>query len=200
MARFGGGVESPCSGGTPARWRYRRGATVGGGPMNFTLSRRGDYALRAALHLAGAWDADGFIKIREISTAMGLPASYTPQILGLLVRAQLTTAKAGPAGGHRLARDPSTISVLDVVEAAEGDLVSTTCILRGGPCRWEGACAVHPTWAAASEAFRDRLRSTSLTDLVATDRELARAARSGPEGHGPTGGGRPRRLSRPGRG
>jgi Rrf2 family protein len=144
--------------------------------MNFTLTHRGDYALRAALHLAEAWDPEGFSKIREIAGEMGLPLSYTPQILGLLTQAGLASAKAGPGGGYRLSRDPSRISVLEVIEAAEGDLTSTTCILRGGPCRWENACAVHDTWAHASEAFRDRLRRTSLADLARTDRELVRVA------------------------
>jgi hypothetical protein len=25
---------------------------------------------------------------------------------------------------------------------------TTECVLRGGPCRWEGTCAVHDVWAA----------------------------------------------------
>jgi Rrf2 family protein len=143
--------------------------------MNFTLTRRGDYALRAALHLAETWSPEGFSKIREIADAMAVPLSYTPQVLGLLTQAGLATAKAGPGGGFRLTREPTGISVLEVIEAAEGDLRSTRCILRGGPCRWENACAVHDTWADASRAFRDRLRRTSLAELARTDRRLARA-------------------------
>lgn len=141
--------------------------------MNLTLTRRGDYAVRAAVFLAEAWERDGLSRISDISAAMALPASYTPQILGLLTRAGLATARAGPAGGYRLARDPGSISLLDVVEAAEGRLMSTTCILRGGPCHWEGACAVHGAWATASEAFRERLRQTTLSDLARADRDLA---------------------------
>ena len=145
--------------------------------MNFTLTRRGDYALRAALHLAEAWGGDGYCKIREVSREMALPVSYTPQVLGLLARAEIAEAKAGPGGGYRLRRNPAEVTVLEVVEAAEGPLLSTTCILRGGPCRWESACAVHPTWAAASEAFRDRLRGTTLADLAGVDRGLEPALR-----------------------
>jgi len=147
--------------------------------MNFTLTNRGDYAIRAALFLAEAWGRKRPSTVSEIAEAMALPPSYTPQILGMLTRAALTTAKAGPGGGYRLAREPSSISLLQVVEAAEGALASTTCILRGGPCRWEQACAVHPAWASASDAFRDRLRRTSLEDLARRDRELERTRESG---------------------
>lgn len=142
--------------------------------MNLTLTRRGDYVLRAALYLAEAWDAGSLSKIREVSRGMKLPATYTPQVLGLLARAGLARGKAGPAGGYRLTRDPSTISVLEVVEAAEGPRLLTTCILRGGPCHWNAACAIHSTWAGASEAFRGSLAATSLADLAAEDARLGR--------------------------
>jgi Rrf2 family protein len=146
--------------------------------MNLTLTRRGDYALRAALYLAQDWDRDGFAKIRDVASAMSLPISYTPQVLGLLARGGLARAKAGRDGGYRLARAPGAISVLEVVEAAEGDLRSTTCILRGGPCRWDGTCAVHDAWASASESFRRSLSQTTLADLAREDLARERPARA----------------------
>lgn len=142
--------------------------------MNLELSHKGDYAVRAALCLAAAWDGDGtYRKIREVAAEMELPRSYTPQILGLLAQAGIAEAKAGRDGGYRLARAPQRISVLEVVEAAEGHLVSEHCPLRGGPCHWEDACALHPTWIQASEAVRASLARTSLSDVVGVDRELA---------------------------
>jgi Rrf2 family protein len=141
--------------------------------MNFTLTRRGDYALRAALGLAEGWQATRFVKGRDLAEAMDLPLSYTPQVLGLLARAGLAHAKAGRDGGYRLARPPDRITVLEIIEAAEGDLRSTTCILRGGPCRWESACAAHEAWSTASEAFRGSLATRTLADLARANRERA---------------------------
>ena len=141
--------------------------------MDLTLTRRGDYAVRAALCLAGVYGQGGYLKIREVSTAMHLPVSYTPQVLKLLATAGLVEAKAGRGGGYRLTRQPRDVSLLEVVEAAEGPLLPERCILRGGPCRWEDACAVHPAWAAAVEACRGSLATTTLADLVAADRRLA---------------------------
>jgi Rrf2 family protein len=140
--------------------------------VNLSLNRRGDYALRAALHLAEAWESGGYVKIRDVATAMALPMSYTPQVLGLLARAGIAEAKVGPGGGYRLAKRPEEISVLDVVQAAEGDLRSTTCILRGGPCRWESVCAAHEFWARASDAFIESLAGASLRDLAAVDSRM----------------------------
>lgn len=139
--------------------------------MNLQLTRRGDYALRAAIHLARQ-NGDGYAKIREVSQAMELPLSYTPQVLGLLARAGLAEAKAGREGGYRLSRAPEEITLLEVVEAAEGDLRTSRCTLRGGPCRWEDHCAVHPFWAEAADGFRRSLANSSLSDVVRADRAL----------------------------
>lgn len=146
--------------------------------MDLTLSSRGDYVLRAAIDLAEHWDGAGaYRKIREVAEAMDLPLAYAPQILGLLARAGLAEAKAGRTGGYRLARDPSTIPVLEVIEAAEGYLSSKRCPLRGGPCHWEDVCALHPTWVSVSEAIRATLAGVSLTQVAEVNRRLARGER-----------------------
>ena len=142
--------------------------------MNLTLSKRGDYVIRAAICLAAAWDGGGaYMKIREVSEAMDLPRSYTPQLLGALAKAGFAEAKAGRDGGYRLTKRPKDVSVLEVIEAAEGYLVSERCPLRGGPCRWDDVCALHPTWVKASESIRATLARTTLAEVAAVDRRLA---------------------------
>jgi Rrf2 family protein len=154
--------------------------------MNLTLSRRGDYVVRAAIFLAAAWDGRGmYCKIRQVAEAMDLPRSYTPQILGVLAKAGLAEAKAGRVGGYRLARPPQKISLLEVIEAAEGYLVSERCPLRGGPCHWDDVCALHPTWVKASEAIRTTLSRTTLSQVAAVDKELlsGKLIPAAPAGH-----------------
>jgi Rrf2 family protein len=147
--------------------------------MKLALTRRGDYALRAALYLAERWERGGFEKIRDVAAGMGLPLSYTPHVLLLLSRSGIATAKAGRDGGYRLARPPDEVTVLEVVEAAEGELRSTTCILRGGPCHWDSACAAHAAWSQASEAFRSSLAGTTLADMAREDRRIVEGRASG---------------------
>jgi Rrf2 family protein len=154
--------------------------------MDLTLSRRGDYVVRAAICLAAAWDGQGaYCKIRQVAEAMDLPRSYTPQILGILAKAGLAEAKAGRDGGYRLTRPPEGISLLEVIEAAEGYLVSERCPLRGGPCHWDDVCALHPTWVKASEAVRNTLTMTTLAQVAAADRDLlaGQLVQSRPAGH-----------------
>jgi len=155
--------------------------------VDLTLSRRGDYVVRAAIYLARTWDGNGaYCKIREVAEQMELPSSYTPQLLGVLAKAGLAEARAGRSGGYRLTRDPASIPVLEVIEAAEGYLSSRRCPMRGGPCHWDDVCALHPTWVKASEAIRSTLAQTSLAEVAAVDRRLAEGepvATAPPRGH-----------------
>jgi Rrf2 family protein len=161
--------------------------------MNLTLSHRGDYAIRAAIFLATAWDEGrGYRTIREVAEAMDLPLSYMPQVLGVLAEAGIAEAKAGRQGGYRLARAPATTSLLEVLEAAEGYLASEHCPLRGGPCHWDDVCALHPFLTTATEAVRTSLSHTSLEEVAAVDRDLRSGIpiEAGPLGHRDVGGAR----------
>ena len=135
-----------------------------------TLSRRGDYVVRAAIALAAAWDGAGaYRKTRQVAEEMALPPSYTPEVLGILARAGLAEAKAGRSGGYRLTKPPRYISLLEVIESAEGSLEPRRCAIRGGPCRGEDLCALHPAVARAAEAIRATLATTTLAEVAAAD-------------------------------
>ena len=141
--------------------------------MDLTLSRAGDYAVRAADRAGRGVEAGGYVTIGAGGGGHGPAArSYTPQVLGMLARAGLAESRPGRGGGYRLARPPSEITMLEVVEAAEGALGNVTCPLSGGPCRWDDACAVHPTWSEVSASVRGVLERTSLEQVAREDREL----------------------------
>jgi Rrf2 family protein len=147
--------------------------------MDLQLTRRGDYAVRAAIGLAKAGSSGQFRKLREVSSEMNIPPNYTQEILTLLMRAGLAEARAGKGGGYRLVKDPDDISLLAIVEAAEGPLRLERCTLSGGPCeRDETVCAVHALWERANGDFVAALRDRQLSKIVDLDRRLSAA-----EGH-----------------
>lgn len=140
--------------------------------MDLTLGKRADYVVRAVLDLA-RHHGHGRRKTADIAEAMQVPVTYLPQLLAGLVRAGLVRSLAGRHGGYELIRDPGEVSLLEVIEVADGSVISTECVLRGGPCRWEGACAIHTPWASAQEAFRDSLRATTFAEVAAIDVALS---------------------------
>lgn len=142
--------------------------------MRLTLTKRGDYAVRAMLALADS--RDDLLTGSQIAQQTGIPLSFLPQVMGDLVHAGLADGVQGRTGGYRLARPALEISLLSVVEAVEGDSRRWTCILRGGPCSLDGTCRVHDAFTAAQEALLRELAAASLSSL-AVERE-ARPARA----------------------
>ena len=133
--------------------------------MRLELTRRGDYAVRAMLALARA-EGNGLLSARRIAEAMGIPVRFLPQVLGDLQRAGLVAASPGRSGGYRLARTASTISLLDVIEAVEGDSRRQTCVLRGGPCGRDGMCDVHEVFFLGQDALLAHFARSMLADLA----------------------------------
>ena len=137
--------------------------------MRVTLGLRGDYAVRAMLALASIESDDRPMSVRWIAERMAIPVRFLPHVMTDLSRAGLVVGAPGRRGGYRLGRAASEISVLHVVDAVEAQDEIPRCVLRGGPCRPDGRCAVHDLFAGASEAMRLALSSQSLADLAGTD-------------------------------
>ena len=135
--------------------------------MNLSLTKTGDYVVRAALSLALMHPRAGYLKIREVAAQMDLPIRYTPQILRMLAKAGLAESRAGRDGGYRLTRDPADISLLQIVEAGEGELYVGRCTIRRGLCHLADICALHTTLEDAMQALRKRLKAVSLAGIAA---------------------------------
>jgi Rrf2 family protein len=132
--------------------------------MRLELTKRGDYAVRAMLTLART-PRDRLLSVRRIAEEMSIPVRFLPQVMGDLAAAGLVEATTGRAGGYRLARPAAAITLLDVVEAVEGDSRRRTCVLRGGPCGLDGHCDVHEVFFAAQDAMLATLAAARLADL-----------------------------------
>jgi Rrf2 family protein len=132
--------------------------------MRLALTRRGDYAVRAALALAEA--GEHRLSAAAIADRMRIPTSFVAQVMADLSRTGVVVSARGRTGGYRLARPADEVSLLDVIQASEGDR-RRTCVLRGSPCDARGACAVHDTFVTGEAAVLDVLRQATLAGIVA---------------------------------
>jgi Rrf2 family protein len=143
--------------------------------VRLELTHRGDYGIRAMLALARTPDGRP-VSVSTIAADHRIPVRFLPSAMADLVAAGLVEGTTGRTGGYRLARRASTISLLDVIEALEGDPRRTTCVLRGSACQVAGICDVHTVFAAAQEALLERLAATTLAEIVAAGAADAREA------------------------
>lgn len=83
------------------------------------VSHKVQYAVRAVFDIAH--QADGKpAQARDVARRQAIPPPFLEQITRQLCRAGVLTARRGPRGGYRLARDPSEISIADIFRAVEG--------------------------------------------------------------------------------
>jgi Rrf2 family protein len=146
--------------------------------MRLELTKRADYAIRAVLALGEA-GPDARLSVRRIATDRAIPTHFLRQVMADLVAAGLVDGQQGRAGGYRLARPAESVSLLEVIEAVEGDSRRRECVLRGGPCRLSGVCDVHVVFAAAQDEVLRQLGSASIASVVGTPaRDSVRGAPS----------------------
>lgn len=133
------------------------------------VSTRGDYASRALLSLALHLGEDGPTSVRDIAERTGLPQPYLEQILLALKGAGLVRSKRGVGGGYVLARDPTEITLTDILSAVDGPIVAGDFgePHQNGACDHEGQCVVIAVWADVGEHMRRYLSKTTLADIVA---------------------------------
>jgi FeS assembly SUF system regulator len=98
-----------------------------------------------------------------------LPAPTVAKVMKKLTKSGIVTAQRGVAGGYSLARTPSTISVVSIVEAMEGPIAITDCA-EGSEhnCNVESLCPMSGNWNKINRALRVALDAVSLADMAAT--------------------------------
>ena len=115
---------------------------------------------------------DAALPAAKLAEYHGVPAPYLAKHLQALAGAGVLRTVKGARGGYRLARPPAEITVLDVVEAIDGDESAFRCseIRRRGPLamparEYTKVCGVHRVFTRADEVWRAELAQTTIADL-----------------------------------
>jgi len=128
------------------------------------IARETDYAIRCLLQMAKR--PDGITTVREISRSRGIPPVFLAKILQKLGRAGIVESVRGARGGFRLSADPAEVTLLRVIEAVEGPLAPSVCLVEGNSCPQAERCSVHPVWRELRETLATMLAEVTLRRLA----------------------------------
>jgi len=104
---------------------------------------------------------------RELALESKLPLSTVSKLLKELLQSGLLTSHRGTKGGYMLAKDPSQISVVDIISAIEGPMALTECSTDiSGLCNLELSCPIKSNQRVINQAVRGVLEKITLSDLV----------------------------------
>jgi Rrf2 family transcriptional regulator, cysteine metabolism repressor len=139
------------------------------------ISQKTEYAMRAMIELAiRSREGEGLVPARALAEAQHIPLRFLEQQLGALHKAGLVESFRGAGGGCRLARDPSTIRVADVVDAIEGPLYPMNCLnAEDHTCFADARCGIQGLWGDVNVAIRQVFERTALADLAERHQRLA---------------------------
>ncbi len=114
-----------------------------------SITTKSPYALNALAELGRIGDATP-VPIGELARRRDIPVQFLEQLFAVLRRAGVLRSHRGVKGGYSFAREPSTITVLEVVELLDGPLGRDA----------DGI------FADAAAAARDVLARTTIADIV----------------------------------
>lgn len=114
-----------------------------------SITSKSPYAVAALAELGRSDGADP-VPIGELAKRRDMPVQFLEQLFAVLRRAGVVSSQRGVKGGYRFAREPSTITVLEIVELLDGPLGRDA----------EGV------FADASRAAREVLARTSIADVI----------------------------------
>ena len=84
-----------------------------------SITSKSPYALRALAELARA-GGDGPVPIGELARRRDIPVQFLEQLFAVLRRGGILRSQRGVKGGYSFAREPSDVTVLEIVELLDG--------------------------------------------------------------------------------
>jgi Rrf2 family transcriptional regulator, cysteine metabolism repressor len=133
-----------------------------------TITSKSRYAVQALTELArmGALPGGSPVPIAELARRRGIPLQFLEQLFAALRRAGMLQSQRGVKGGYTFVKDPSEVTVLQVVQLLEGEFDP-----EGGG----GSNETQEVWVRAVTALRDVLSNMTIADVVEREAEAAGA-------------------------
>jgi Rrf2 family transcriptional regulator, cysteine metabolism repressor len=118
-----------------------------------SITSKSPYAVLALAELARSGGTEP-VPIGELARRRDVPVQFLEQLFAVLRRGGIVSSQRGVKGGYRFAREPSSISVLEIVELLDGPLGRDS----------------QGVFADAAGAAREVLAKTTIADVI--EREL----------------------------
>lgn len=129
------------------------------------LSTKGRYGIRAMVDLAFNYGGEP-TNIKSIAERQGISELYLEQLFASLRKAKLVKSIRGALGGYILSREPSDITIYDIMQVLEGPVEIAECLGDENICSNTDCCTTRLLWARIKDSIDDVLKSTTLKDMV----------------------------------
>lgn len=144
--------------------------------MTVIFSKTCELGLQAVLFLS-IKKKQKIYRAVEIAEEMGSPKEYVAKVLQMLTVSGIVGSKKGKNGGFYLAKSPSKIKLIDIVEAIDGLEIFSSCVLGFKGCGKNEPCPVHDKWGKLrddaykmlSEETLEQLKEKTITKITSME-------------------------------
>lgn len=146
------------------------------------FNTRTEYGLICLIYMSQQKDRRP-ITPKEIAADEKFSLTFTEKILQKLRAAKIVEAHHGHLGGYVLARDPSQITLKEIVEAFEGHTFDVFCepkVRKLIICNHFHLCGVKPIWHRTKELLDQYYGSVTLDKLASNEIESPLSASGEP--------------------
>ena len=137
------------------------------------LSTKGRYGVTAMYDLA-MHVGKGPISLKSVAERQEISEHYLEQLMGQLRKAGLVKSTRGAQGGYMLTKQPTDITVGDIVRVMEGPIAPVDCLLSEAPscCDKVGRCVTRGVWRKVGDSIAKVLDDITLADLCLEDKRI----------------------------
>ena len=139
------------------------------------ITRATEYAIRAVLYLAKQPAGEIILK-KDICRTQDITPAFLTKIFQPLIKCGIVGSQRGVGGGFYLAMNPEQISLLDVVQAQEGEILFNYCLEEPGTCKRDTLCPVHDAWGKVRAQVTTALQGATFDELVRDEEIKLKAA------------------------
>jgi len=133
------------------------------------LSNTCKYAIRACIYLALNDSQGERIGIKKIADDLDIPTPFLGKILQNLVRHKVLVSTKGPHGGFGLYKDPSDITLLEIIEIIDGMDIFNECLIGLKSCNEYGhdvtPCPIHDRFRPISRQLYELFETETIASL-----------------------------------
>jgi Rrf2 family protein len=108
--------------------------------------------------------------LKDIAREEEISEKYLSLIIIPLKGVGLVSSVRGSSGGYALAKEPSQITLKDIVDVLEGDCL-VDCLKDPKVCPRVSTCASHDIWALLGGKISETLNGITLAQLVIMNKE-----------------------------
>lgn len=128
------------------------------------ISKLTDYALLIMSQMAK--ETDAILSAKSLADILHLSPPTVSKILKILSDGSLVKSVRGADGGYLLARQPTKISVADIITTMEGKLAMTECCESVSFCTIDSVCNLRANWRTINKLVYGFLAKLTIADML----------------------------------